>query len=168
MTGVLMQDVVIRRELGPGDAEGIVELHDRMYSAEHGLDHRSRATVARDVQTALDSGWPEPAGAVWLVDRCDELAGTLALTPEGKDIGAVHWFMLVPELRGQGLGRSLFAELLAEARRADLARLQLGTFSALRTAARIYRDAGFRVVSERESDEWGPLLTMQKYELRLR
>lgn len=162
-----MQDFVIRRELAPGDAEGIVDLHDRVYSAEYGLDHRSRATVARDVQAALDRGWPERAGAVWLVDREGELAGTLALTPEGEGAGAVHWFVLTRELRGHGFGRSLFAELLADARSAGLERLKLETFSALTAAARIYRDAGFRIVSERGSDQWGPLLTMQRYELEL-
>jgi hypothetical protein len=44
----------------------------------------------------------------------------------------------------------------------------LETFSALRTAAHLYRDAGFRVVWEREIDIWGPPIVYQHYELRLR
>jgi GNAT superfamily N-acetyltransferase len=163
-----MQDLVIRRQLGPGDAEGIPELHDRIYLAEHGLDQRSRAWVAESVRQAIELGWPERVGAVWLVDRDGELAGSLALTPEGEGVGAVHWFVLAPELRGLGLGRSLFAELVAEARTAGFERLILETFSALTVAARIYRDVGFEVVSEHQSDQWGPLLTMQRYELQLR
>ena len=163
-----MQDYVIRRTLRPGDAGRIAELHDRIYSAEYGLDERSRAWVERSIQNAMDGGWPEDAGAVWLVERNDELAGTLALTPEGGNVGAVHWFVLAPELRGRGLGRSLFDELIAQARRSGFEHLVLDTFSALTAAARIYRDAGFAVVSEREGDQWGPPLTMQSYELQLR
>jgi GNAT superfamily N-acetyltransferase len=163
-----MQDFVVRRELRPGDAEAIVDLHHRVYASEYGHDRRSRDDVEADMQRAFERGWPDLTGAVWLVDRGGELCGSLALTPEEEGVGAVHWFVLLPVLRGHGLGRSLFAELLAEARGQGLERIELHTFSLLRAAAAIYREAGFRVVSEYVSDQWGPPLTYQHYELRLR
>jgi hypothetical protein len=46
-------------------------------------------------------------------------------------------------------------------------RLELETFSALTTAARIYRQAGFLVTWARERDDWGPPVTYQHYELPL-
>ena len=46
-------------------------------------------------------------------------------------------------------------------------RLELGTFSALSTAARIYRGAGFRVTDEYERTDWGPPITFQHYALDL-
>ena len=46
-------------------------------------------------------------------------------------------------------------------------RLELDTFSALRAAAKLYRDAGFSVVSARERSDWGPTITYQQYELDL-
>lgn len=76
--------------------------------------------------------------------------------------------MLAPALRGRGLGRRLVAELLSEARAAGLQKLGLETFSALTSASRIYRDAGFRLVSERETDVWGPPILYQGYERELR
>jgi GNAT superfamily N-acetyltransferase len=167
MTGALMQDVVIRRELAPGDAEAIVELHRRIYSSEYGHNERSQEDVTRAMERALERGWPEHAGRVWLVQSDRGLSGALALTLEDDGVGAVHWFMLLAELRGHGLGRSLFAELIAAARTSGLERLELETFSLLTTAARIYRDAGFRLVRHWDSDRWGPLLTIQRYELRL-
>lgn len=159
---------LIRRQLEPGDCEAIVDLHDRIYSSEYGLDQRSRATVIRAVAEAREQGWPERAGAVWLVGRAREVRGTLALTIRGADVGQVHWFVLSAELRGQGLGRALMAELMVKARQAGLERLELETFSALTAAAKIYRDVGFRVVWEHEADKWGPLLRFQGYELELR
>jgi len=161
------QDVIVRRELRPGDAQAIVDLQERLYRAEHGVDDRFRARVRAGVDAALASGWPRQAGAVWLVDRDGELAGSLALTIEGHGTGRVRWFVLSPELRGRGLGRALIAGLLAEARGMGLDRLVLDTFSALTVAARIYRDVGFRLVSERTGDEWGPELVFQDYELDL-
>jgi N-acetylglutamate synthase-like GNAT family acetyltransferase len=167
MVDALMQEFVIRRDLRPGDAAAIPVLHDRIYAAEYGLDKRSQAYVERAVQQALERGWPDRGGAAWLVERDRELLGSLALTPERERVGAVRWFVLSPELRGRGLGRSLFDELLAEARASGLERIELGTFSLLTTAASIYRSAGFQVVAEHQSDDWGPTLTMQRYELRL-
>jgi ribosomal protein S18 acetylase RimI-like enzyme len=163
----LITDAVVHRELRPGDPEAIVALHDRVYGAEYGLDERFGLSVARSLEAALARGWPT-GGAVWLVDRGGELCGSLGLTDEGSGLGRVRWFVLGPELRGRGLGRSLVAELLAEARASGLQRLELETFSALTTAAHLYREAGFRVESLRETDQWGPPIIYQRYALELR
>ena len=161
------QDVVIRRQLRPGDAEGIADLHDRVYRDEYGLDRRFRASVARALDDALRRGWPERAGAVWLIDSGRELSGALGLTVAAEGVGQLRWFVLAPELRGHGLGRTLVAELVEEARAADLRRVILETFSALTAAARIYRGVGFRVVWEEATDKWGPEIAYQRYELEL-
>ncbi len=160
-------DVVIRRELSGGDADAIVKLHDRVYAGEYGLDARFAASVAWSVQAAVERGWPAGRGAVWLVHRGAGLEGCLALTDEGAGLGRVRWFVLAPSVRGRGLGRILFAELLDEARAAGLRRLELETFSALTVAARIYRGAGFGLRWQRRTDQWGPPILYQGYELEL-
>ncbi len=160
--------VVIRRELRLGDAEAIAELHRRVYQPEFGMNDEFVAGVAAGVRDAVAGGWPESAGAVWLVERSGELAGSLALTVEpAAGSGRVRWFVLDRSLRGHGLGGTLIGELLARARAAGLAELELETFAALSVAARIYRAAGFRVVSERERTDWGRPITYQRYELQL-
>jgi hypothetical protein len=59
-------------------------------------------------------------------------------------------------------------DLLAEARAAGMNELELDTFSALKAAARLYREAGFRVTCERETDIWGPSIVLQRYSLQIR
>ena len=59
------------------------------------------------------------------------------------------------------------AVALSLARRSEMRRLELGTFSALTTAGRMYRRAGFRVTSEQEWTDWGPPVTFQHYALDL-
>jgi RimJ/RimL family protein N-acetyltransferase len=164
---VTATSVIIRRELRPGDAEAIADLHDRVYRAEYGLDGRFRAAVARGIERALRDGWPERGGAAWLIDGEDGLRGSLGLTDEGGGVGKVRWFVLGLELRGRGLGGSLVAELVEQARAAGMRRLVLETFSALTAAAHIYRGVGFRVVREQRTDMWGPEITYQQYELEL-
>jgi GNAT superfamily N-acetyltransferase len=112
-------------------------------------------------------GWPGSAGAVWLVDQGSQLGGSLALTDEGEGLGRVRWFVLAPELRGQGLGRRLIHQLLGQARATCMTRLELETFSALTAAAGIYRAAGFDLTWERETSQWGPPIQMQGYVLDL-
>jgi GNAT superfamily N-acetyltransferase len=179
-------DPIIRRELRDGDAEAIAELHRRNYSAAYGMNERFVSAVAAGVRDAAARGWPRSGGAVWLIERAGavagslagSIAGSLALTVEPERagdtgagrarVGRVRWFVLDRSLRGRGLGRALMAELLDEARAAGLAELELETFAALSAAAHIYRAAGFRVVSEREREDWGRPITYQRYELHLR
>lgn len=161
------QQVAIRRRLRPGDVEGIADLHDRVYRDEYGLDGRFRASVARGLEDAVAAGWPERSGAVWLIDGEGRLSGSLGLTAADEGVGQVRWFVLAPELRGQGLGRALVAELVDEARAAGMRRLVLETFSALTAAAHIYRGVGFRAVWGQRTDKWGPEITYQGYELEL-
>jgi GNAT superfamily N-acetyltransferase len=140
--------LVIHRQLQPADRRAIAELHRAVYVPEFGLNDVFVRGVADGVEAAVASGWPERSGAVWLIGESERLTGCLALTDEGA-VGRVRWFVLAPELRGQGVGRRLMGELLDEARRAGHSKLELERFSALTAAARIYRSAGFRVTWER-------------------
>jgi RimJ/RimL family protein N-acetyltransferase len=159
--------VSIRRALRGGDVEAIVALHDRVYRSEYARNDTFVAAVAAALERAVAGGWPAAGGAVWLVEHEGAVAGSLALTDEGDGVGYVRWVVLVPEVRGRGLMRSMLTELLEEARAAGMSRLALDTFSALTAAAHVYRSVGFRVITEREREDWGPTITYQHYELRL-
>ncbi len=151
----------------PGDAAAIGELHRRVYVPEYGLNDMFVAAVTAGVERAVAARWPERGGGVWLVEQDGVVRGSLGLTDAGEGLGHVRWFALEPELRGLGLGRQLIGELLDLAREQGLRRLELGTFSALTTAARIYRGFGFRLTAEHQRTDWGAPLTFQYYALDL-
>jgi len=167
MSAATTSDITVRRHLKDGDADAIAELHRRVYGSEYRLNEQFVDGVRRGLAAAIASGWPRRSGAVWLVDGDEQLRGALGLTDEGDGAGRVRWLVLDPALRGRGLARSLVAELLDEARAAGLHTLTLETYSDLTAAARIYRDAGFRVEWERVHDDWGPTITFQGYRLDL-
>lgn len=156
----------IRREMRAGDPEAIVAMHERLYPAEYDRNELFVEMVAKSVAEAVERGWPE-GGGIWVVERGGEFAGSVALTDEGEGVGSLRWVLLAPELRGAGLGRRLVGEAADRARELGMRRVELYTFSALRTAARIYREAGFRVVKARERSDWGPTITYQEYVLEL-
>jgi ribosomal protein S18 acetylase RimI-like enzyme len=159
-------EVVIRRELRPGDTERIVELHDELYRREYDRNDAFVDAVRTKLQAAVEAGWPR-GGGVWLAERGGQVLGSVALTDEGGGEGRIRWVLLHPSLRGRGLGRRMVGEAVARARELGMRKLTLDTFSDLRAAARIYRSLGFRVVSERERDDWGPTINYQVYELEL-
>jgi ribosomal protein S18 acetylase RimI-like enzyme len=95
-------------------------------------------------------------------------AGSLGLTDEGDGEARLRWFVLDPDLRGQGLGRRLLEEFLAEAKRFGHRRIVLETFSDLRAAAHLYRGHGFELVWAETKPRWGRAdFTYQRYELDL-
>jgi GNAT superfamily N-acetyltransferase len=155
----------IRGDLRPGDLGSISSLHGTIYAAEHGLDPRFEAGVARGLADAITRGWPD-RGRLWAVERRGALVGSLALTHEGGGEGKVRWFVLERELRGRGHGRALIEELIAEADGSGLAVLRLETFSALRAAGHLYRSVGFEEVDSRRFSDWGRPIVLQHYERR--
>jgi ribosomal protein S18 acetylase RimI-like enzyme len=160
-------EISIRRELRDGDAEAIVELHRRVYGAEYRRNEAFVAAVAENVAAQRAAGWPERAGGVWLLELDGELEGCLGLTDEYDGTGHVRWFVFAPAVRGSGLGRRLLSELLSSARAAGMRRLEVETFSELRAAAHLYREAGFQVIEAVQRDDWGPTITYQHYALDL-
>ena len=163
-----MDQVSIRRKLQPGDLGAIVEHHGRQYAGEYGVDSSFEAHVAAAVARAALRGFPRANEAVWIVERGGKHAGSLAMTDEGDGVACVRFFVLDPDLRGQGLGRQLLAELFETARANGFERAVLETFSDLEAAAHLYREYGFRVSSSETGPRWGRAqLTYQRYETSL-
>jgi GNAT superfamily N-acetyltransferase len=161
-----VHDVVVRRELGPGDIDAIVALHDRVYRGEYGADERSVQTTRSAIERAVRRAWPRESalGSLWLVERDGRLVGSLAPVLECPRVGDLDWFVLDADLRGRGLGRRLVSDLIAEARTRAIQKLKIETFDKL-TAARIYRAAGFSVVWQQPTDWHGEQVIHQLYEL---
>jgi GNAT superfamily N-acetyltransferase len=157
--------VVVRRHLREGDLAALVGFQATRYAAEYGLGGSFEADVERELGRARDRGWPQ-RGGVWLAERGGELAGSLALVEREPRVAWIRWFLLDPALRGQGIGRRLFDELIAEADAAGYRRVRLETFSKLRTAAHLYRSHGFAITESSRDTRWGPELVFQHYERR--
>ena len=168
-TSLQCQGLVIRRELRPGDVEAIGDLHDRVYRNEYGAGEDWVYWERVRLEQHVARGWPRERalGSIWLVELDGALGGCLALVLRCPNVGNLDWFVLAPELRGRGLGRWLVSALIDEACARGMETLKVETFSALVAAARIYREAGFRVVWERETDFYGRRVMHQVYELAL-
>jgi GNAT superfamily N-acetyltransferase len=156
----------VRRELRPGDLGAIVAHHGDLYAREFGVDRTFEAMVGESVATAGKRGFPRANEGIWIVEVDGRHAGSLALTDEGGGLAMLRWFVLDRELRGQGLGRRMVAQLLEGARDAGYERIALETFSELRAAAHLYRTLGFETLWAQTGPRWGrEEIVYQRYEL---
>lgn len=163
--GAQREAVTLRTELRPGDVGMIVYLHGVVYARERGFDPTFEAYVAGPLAEFVRSACPRER--LWLAERAERIVGCVAVVAASERVAQLRWFLVVPDVRGTGLGSRLLDEALAFSRAAGYEEIVLWTEIALEAAARLYRKAGFRKVEERPGHVWGVDLVEEKYELRL-
>jgi ribosomal protein S18 acetylase RimI-like enzyme len=90
-------------------------------------------------------------GRWWLAQQAGQPCGVLLLA-DIPDLGGwdLSYLGVVPEARGQGIGRALVAKALAEAQAAGIPRLTAAVDVRNRPACQLYFDLGFRITEARE------------------
>ncbi|MBZ9844360.1 GNAT family N-acetyltransferase [Mesorhizobium sp. CA5] len=93
------------------------------------------------------------AGACWIA--ADEKGRPVGFLSAGIEGDALHIWELDVRLdrQGQGIGRALLEQAVADAGRRGLAAVTLTTFRAVAWNAPFYRKAGFRILEDAEIDE---------------
>jgi GNAT superfamily N-acetyltransferase len=91
----------------------------------------------------------------------------LAIVKFSEIEAQLRWLLLVPEVRGQGIGRRLVKEALDFCKDAGYSSVFLWTVNTLPVAANLYQSVGFRKTEELTHELWGRTVTEVKYELGL-
>jgi GNAT superfamily N-acetyltransferase len=157
---------VCRRDLQPGDLGSIIRLHGIVYAREHGFDPTFEACVAGRL---ADFARPHTdRDRLWVVEREGGIVGCIAIVGTSATEAQLRCFLVDPSARGIGLGTQLLHEAVAFARGCGYESIFLWTVSALTTAARLYRAAGFEKVEEKPGRRWGVEVVEEKYALFLR
>jgi N-acetylglutamate synthase-like GNAT family acetyltransferase len=157
--------VTVRTQLRPGDIGYVIYLHGTLYAAEYGWDHTFEAYVAGPLAEFGKSN--NDRERIWIVETDGKVAGSIAIVETSRDEAQLRWFLIHPDLRGQGIGRVLIAEAIRFCRETDYTHIFLWTESALSAAARLYESYGFRLTDENPRELWGSLVTEQRYDLSL-
>ncbi len=95
----------------------------------------------------LPGRYGPPDGALLLVSVDGRYVGCGALRDLGGGIVEVKRMYLAPEVRGQGTGKRLLAELLTKARELGYQTARLDTLRRLAPAVKLYEDAGFKRIA---------------------
>ncbi|WP_306249723.1 GNAT family N-acetyltransferase [Parvularcula sp. IMCC14364] len=160
-SGPEYSEIRIREGWGRAHSAAIIDLHRRGYVDQDSKFHNHFSDF---VAVSIDkSRLDEPdKGRIWFAER------------DGKDVGCVaiidrdaccqfRWFVVVPEVRGLGVGKQLFQSAIEYARMGNWSEVYLETVDGLEASADFYRREGFVETARDEIDLWygkGEHLTM--------
>jgi putative acetyltransferase len=123
---------------------------------EHGLPFEPRRLDADLL--APQAHYAHRGGAFYVAtDAGGRIIGTAALERTGPASGEVRKMFLLPEARGNGIGRALLDAVLAAARARRLERVTLRTRHRYDRAIRMYERAGFRLAGSARQARNGEL-----------
>jgi len=159
-------DVQIRTEVRPGDLGAVTEFHGRLYAQEFGWNLVFEAYVAGSIGE-FGKRYDPARDRLWLAERDGRLVGCIGIVRLDEQTAQLRWFLVAPEARGLGLGRTLIDGAIAFCRQTGVQRVYLWTVSGLPAAAHLYRAAGFRLTEQKPSRAWGPPVVEERHDLVL-
>lgn len=166
LDGRARPSTLVLRPHRPGDLGWIVHRHGELYAQEWGYDERFEAMVAGIVADFVRSFDPRRERC-WMAERDGERVGCIALVQRSRTVGQLRLLLVEPSARGLGVGRRLVEECVRFARQAGYRRMTLYTHNTLDAARHLYREAGFRVVSETPDDTYGRGVVAETWDLEL-
>lgn len=143
-----------------------MRLHGLIYSRECNLDLAFEGYVAAGLGAFVTS-FDVCKDRLWLAEANGDLVGSVAIVGVAGRAAQLRWYLVHPDARGAGLGRTLLQEALAFCRERKFESVFLWTISELKTAAHLYRDAGFTLTEEKTHEVWRALRTEHRYDLLL-
>jgi GNAT superfamily N-acetyltransferase len=149
----------------PGAIGRVAEMHAAYYHSNWGFGLFFEARVATQLAEFLERFNRERDG-FWTLLSGNRMEGSIAIdglkaTTEGAHL---RWFIVSPEIAGDGWGRRLMTEAVAFCDRRAYRRIFLWTFAGLDAARHLYEAFGFRLVSEAEGRRWGARVIEQRFE----
>ena len=150
----------------PGDFGWVVQRHGALYAEEHGWGAGFEALVAHVVADYASNHDPEREAA-WIAEVAGRPVGSIFCVREDDRTAKLRLLLVEPSARGMGVGEALVDECIRFARAAGYAEIRLWTNATLAAARRIYQRAGFALVSEETTPQFGVDFTEQVWSLAL-
>ncbi|MCK9399343.1 MAG: GNAT family N-acetyltransferase [Bacteroidales bacterium] len=157
----------LRHELKPGDIGYLTYLHGILYAKEYKYDQTFEAYVAHGLVEFVKSFNPY-RDRIWLAEANGRIVGSIAVVRTSKVETQLRWFLVHPEYRGHGLGKSLIHEALKFCKERKYNSVFLWTTSELTTASHLYAQAGFKKTDVKSHNIWGKYISEERYDLNLK
>ena len=160
-----MNDIRLR-PFDPTDADWLSEAHGKLCSEAEGFDETFQPLVA-SILADFVARHDREREAGWIAEQNGQPLGSIFCVRQSADAAKLRLFLLMPEARGQGLGKRLLATCMDFARACGYARMTLWTHESHRAACALYRAAGWSLVSSKPVHSFGVDLVEQAWEIEL-
>jgi GNAT superfamily N-acetyltransferase len=155
------------RDLEIGDAGWLIERHAVLYAREEGFDASFEALVAEILADFIRTRDPATERAFIAAEGVHRLGSIFCVQSGEPGVAKLRLFLLVPEVRGRGLGQRLLDACLGFARDAGYRRMRLWTHESHRAACALYQKNGFRLTASAPVHSFGVDLIEQTWEIDL-
>jgi len=154
----------IRTGYTPGCIGRVAQLHANYYAVTSGFGVTFEAKVARELADFCQNFEPARDG-LWLIDCDGSMEGSIAIDGTKTDSEGAHlrWFITSDVVQGQGFGKRLLREALQFVDAHGYPSTHLATFAGLGAARHLYESHGFRLVHESPGQQWGTVVTEQRF-----
>ena len=148
----------------PGAIGRVAEMHGRYYAREWAMSSFFEARVASGM-AEFSQRLDRPDNQIWLALQAGEIVGSIAIDGEDLGEGKAHlrWVIVDDGLRGSGIGRRLVDAAVKFCDERAFPEVHLWTFKGLDAARKLYEAAGFVLAEEWSGDQWGQVLTEQRF-----
>ena len=156
-----MSDVILR-PFAPQDTDWLVERHATLYAAAEGFDD-TFGPLVRSILEGFAADHDPEREAGWIAMEGTRRLGSIFCVRQDATTAKLRLFLLVPEARGQGVGRMLLEQCMGFAHDAGYAGMQLWTHESHRAACALYDRAGWTLTESHPVRSFGQDLVEQTW-----
>src|ERR1700722_8210231 len=113
----------------------------RQYIASLNLD-LSFQNIENELQN-ITTEYGVPSGCFFIARTSEKAVGCIGLRKHKDGICEMKRLYVMPEIRGQGIGKLLIQRVIEEARKLNYRKMLLDTLPTMTAAQEIYKDLGF-------------------------
>ena len=136
---------VVVRAFQPGDEAAFRDINLAWIERYFAVEAKDRDVLGNPHKYILD-----PGGAILLAVEDEAPVGVVALMVMGEGSVELAKMGVRPQAQGKGAGRMLVAAAVETARAMGMKRVYIETNSVLAPALKLYRDAGFQPLKDRQ------------------
>jgi GNAT superfamily N-acetyltransferase len=150
----------------PGSIGRVVELHGTYYHTHWEFGPFFESKVAAEMAEFIGR-YDINQDGFWTASLEGHIEGSIIIDGiHAKDEGAhLRWFIVSDRLRGKGAGNLLIQKAIDFCRNKQYERVYLWTFEGLHAARHLYEKYGFQLVEQQSGQQWGKVVTEQRFEL---
>lgn len=149
------------------DIEFMIRRHRELYEEEYGFSSEFGDYVEKYV-LKFDECHDQEKENIWIAEENGKPVGMIALVKAEESIAQLRWFLIDPEMRGNGLGHELMEKVIEFCKKNNYKHILLWTVNILEAARHLYKSYGFVLTEEVINDTWTKdIMKEERWDLNL-